>query len=1131
MTRRLALVGCLAFSGLAALVYQVVWTRLLGFAFGTSTEAIGTVLAIFFAGLALGNLLAARGLARARRPLLVYALLEAGIGAFALASLPALQRLPAVYAAAGADRGPAVAVLLRVALATALLLPPTLAMGATLPLVARGLVAEDRTLGRWSALLYTANTFGAVLGAYACGFWLIPGIGLARTVLAAAAANGVVAVAALALARGLRAPALPEPTPAAVATGGRRGRGWFLLFFAVSGFVAIGYEIVWSKVFSIVMEGTLYGITAVLAADLLGLALGSLAIARRVDAIRDLPRAFGLLHVAIAATVALGITAVPWLPLGLHVLARLLRGGDAVQVLLLLAAPLVVVPTALFGAAFPVLIRIYTSRAARAGEGIGVATAVNTAGSIAASGIVSFWAVPALGVDGSLYALLLLDLGVALLVLLRFQTSAGRERLAATGVATAVLMLIALGYDGVRVERAVVGRWLGADTLAEYRAGVDRVSNQIERVLEGRSSIVTVHKNASGRVLRTNGLPEASHSFAAPYFSLETQLLGVLPYLLADEPRRALVIGFGGGATVDALLETQIAEVSVVELEPRVIEAAQLLYGGGPTPLHDPRVHLRIDDGRNALLLARARGGPRYDVIASQPSHPWVAGAANLFTEEYFALARENLSEGGVFAAWVNGVRTDPESALAILTSFERVFPGALVVAGGGATPRESLILLGARQPLRVDTQRAARRLREPAVAASLALQQVDSLESLLARCEGRIADFARIEPGAANTDDNAFVETRVPRRLAWSALDFGSIERRLAPDAPVLPPSTAPVDVAAVARGVLALGPAGAGWPFAAKLDRLLRVHGRDVDPVAAASLRAEAALHDPAAEAAALVSLRELAARAPDRAEPLRAIGRHLAEQRRDYQAAAGAFEQAFARSGDPSDAFDAARAWHAVDRSRAYAWSDRIPPEARSRFARLASYDAERALAERAPVAELRERYAALLAYRDTPEGRRSPEIEALAAALADALGDAGAARAHRDADRRAREERAAPLIARAERALDQGDLASAADALGAASGLVPGEPRVLEANARLALARRDPAALAQALAELRSWAPSLIEAVAQENRWRQRVGLALLSEHDALEIARGGQLAAGRESAAAPPPGPRTVPAGG
>ena len=167
MQQRWAIVPCLVLSGLTALVYQIIWTRQLGFAFGTTTEAIGTVLAVFFGGLALGNGLAARWLPRLRRPLRVYALLELGIGAFALVSLPLLRHLDTVYAQLGASQSPeamASVTALRLAAAAAILLPPTLAMGATLPVVARGLVSEYATLGRWSAILYAANTLGAGSG-------------------------------------------------------------------------------------------------------------------------------------------------------------------------------------------------------------------------------------------------------------------------------------------------------------------------------------------------------------------------------------------------------------------------------------------------------------------------------------------------------------------------------------------------------------------------------------------------------------------------------------------------------------------------------------------------------------------------------------------------------------------------------------------------------------------------------------------------------------------------------------------------------------------------------------------------------------------------------------------------------
>lgn len=1106
MGRRPFLVACLVFSGLAALVYQVIWTRLLGLALGTTTESIATVLGVFFGGMALGNLVAARRLSRIDRPLRVYALLELAIGLFALGSLPLLRGLDHLYASLAAQHGPVLTAALRLLAAAIVLLPPTMAMGATLPVVARGLVAEDGALGRWSAILYAANTFGAVLGAYLSGFWLLPELGLGRSIFAAASVNVGVALFVLAAAGGQRVAHAAAPAsdalPPAREPASAVSRTPFLFFFGVSGFVAIGYEIVWSKVFGIVMEGTLYGFSAVLSAYLLGIAAGSLAVARRVDRIRNLPRAFGLLHLAIAASVAIGMAGIPYLPFALRRLASAGGGGDAVHLLFALVAPIVLLPTALFGAAFPVLIRIYTQRAERAGEGVGIATAVNTAGSILASLAVGFWMIPAVGMDATLYLLLLLDLAIATLVLLRFQPGPIRERTASAGLAAAVLLGVAFFFGGVGAEKAIEGRTLQPSSLADYTASLDRVAGSRAFLSEGRTSIVTVHDTSLARTLQNNGLPEAGVLLGPPYLARETVLLGVLPYLLAADPKRALVIGLGGANTVDALARTRLASIEAVELEPGVVDAARVLYAGRESPLSDARVRVRIGDGRHELLIGREAGGPRYDVIASQPSHPWVAGAANLFTEEYFALARESLTEGGVFALWVNGFRTDPESFLALVASFERVFPGALLVDAGWARPRDSLLLLGARAPIRIDTARLTARLEEPRLRELLALFAIDRPERLLALSEGPAAAFAALSPAASNTDDNAFVETRIPRRLEWSILDFGAIEDRLDAQAPVLAPIDGAADVAAIARGLVdnADGRPGAPpereWPYAKRLRRLLRAHGRSLDETTRETLLADAETRSTAHEADAVARLRALAEGARTRPEPLRAIGLHLALRKQDFAGAASAFAAAFERSGDPQDAFDAGRALHHVDAAGSFAWFDRIPAADRARFARLAVYDTERALAAGTRGAAMRPLYEALLRYRDTPEGRLLPEVPELLARAADAAGDAGAARMWSDVAFQQRLTYGTAALGRARAALEAGRLDEVAGPLADAQRALPADTRVLELRARLARAQGDAEALDRALAALRDLAPSLEMAVAAENRFRTQLGLPLL-----------------------------------
>jgi len=1088
------IVACLVFSGLSALVYQLIWTRLLGFSLGTSTEAISIVLAVFFGGLALGNLAAARWLERVERPLRVYARLEAGIGLYALLSLPVLRRLDQAFAWLGTPESEAGLVALRIALAVCVLLPPTIAMGATLPVVARGLVSRDGSLGRGAAHLYTANTLGAVLGAYLCGFWMIPELGLTRSIAIAGAINLAVAALVGALSARGEGVARTEAAPSArgtIPTGPQRAL--YLTCFAASGFVAIGYEIVWSKVFGVVMEGTLYGFAAVLSAYLLGIGIGSLAISRRVDAIGDLPRAFAILHVAIGASVVVGTWAVPLLPFAYATLSRVAPAGDAVHLLYLLVLPIILVPTALFGAAFPILIRLDAGRAERVGRSIGIATAVNTAGSIAASLMVGFWWIPTLGMDGSLFTLLMIDFAAALALLVGFQSTGGAARLRALAGSAAVVGTVALSFGGVHIEDAIAGRQLEATDLRDYLRGLGEQGTTRGVTIEGRSSIVSVHSTDEARVLRTNGLPESGVSYAPPHASLEATFLGVWPYLLARDPQRALVIGLGGGNTLSALLPTRVESIDVVELERGVARAVGLLHEGLPNPLDDPRVRLRVADGRNDLLLHRWSGAPGYDLITSQPSHPWRVGAANLFTEEFFRLARGALRPGGIFATWLNGFRIDPDALLSVVTSFERIYPGALLVdvSRGG---RRAFLLLGSTGPLGLDADLLSERLAEPALADYLADFEIGGTAAFLARIEGPARVFAAIDPGAANTDDNAFVESRTPRSLRWQHLDFTEIEARLPRDAPLLPEMRGQTSAAAVAAALLERGE-GSSWVHRRSLERLLGQFRDVIPPWQARLLLARGDLGDPAREAAALATLDELTNHPPARLEALRARGAHLARHRSAWREAALDFAAAWTDSGATEDAYDAGRALHPVDPTGAWAWFARIPADRRGDYPRLAFYAADRALRRGTSVEILRDRLAALQSFLESDEGRRYPGAHELAARIAWRLGDTFTARAHADADGRARAGQASSALRHAETALEEGRLDAARGALARAAPLIPGDPRLATLVAELGAAEKDVRATSRALAELQRWATTREEGLRAENRFRARHGLAL------------------------------------
>ncbi|HME70062.1 MAG TPA: hypothetical protein VKM54_09375 [Myxococcota bacterium] len=1110
--RRLAITACLLFSGLAALIYQVIWTRFLGFAFGTTTEAIGTVLAVFFGGMALGNLWAAHRLCRLRRPLRVYGWLEGGIGLWAFGSLPLLERMDRLYALLGQGAGPAAGLILRLCASAALLLPPTVAIGATLPVVAR-LVGEDRTRGRWSAILYSANTLGAVLGAYASGFWLVPHFGLARAILVAGGVSLCVGASALFMGKDAMAPS-PTPrvddfTPHAEelpsdALGVERrdrlvpngARKIFLFLFGISGFVAIGYEIVWSKLLGIILEGTLYGFAAALSVYLLGIALGSLAVARSVDQIRDLPRAFALLHAGIAATVCIGIRAVPYLPFALQRLTSAIGGGDPVHLLLLVAAPLVLLPMALSGASFPILIRICSREASDVGGAIGVATAINTAGSIVASLCIGFWAVPLLGLDATLYALVLINVGIALAALLSVPSSPAPPRIGALAFTLTVALTVALTFPGARAGAAIAGRNVKSDTLEGYRSDVSRIESSLRFLAEGRNSVVTVHQTPGGRMLDNNGLAEGELRYGPPYLGLGEVLLGVLPYLGAGSPKRALVVGLGGGNTLNALRATAVAKIDVAELEPKVLEGLNVLYEGRESPLTDPRISVIWNDGRNELLRGRYAPTQRYDIIASQPSHPWLAGAASLFTEEFFSLARANLTDTGVFALWVNGFRTDSASILAIATSFERIFPGSVMVDAGAGRPRESLLLLGGLRPMKLRPAVLAERLDEPGLRALLRLFGIEKPEDLLARFEGPTASFASILPAASNTDDNAFVEMHIPHLKIGATPDFAEIEGRLAATAPVLPESEGEIDIAAVASALLHLFKGQPEWAYTPKLERLLRVHGTKLDPVTSQSLLLAGKLCRRDSRPSALAQLRVLAAASRDRPEPLRVLGRDLAARARDFRGAGDAFAEAYARSRDPEDAFDAARAYHHVDPTLAAKWAEKIAPKDRARFPRLVVYEAEHALGGRADREALRDLLAAVLRYRDSDEGREQPRLNALASELAAALGDDRAARRYADLDHEGREARARPILQLAADAIASGNMDEASKAVVEAEELLPGSARVADLRVRLAAKRSDPRALALALADVRAAAVTVADGISAENMLRLELGLPLL-----------------------------------
>ena len=793
---------CFFASGAAGLIYEVVWSKEFSYLLGNSLHAVATVVAAFLGGLALGARFLGTTLSRRGDGARTYAWLECGVGVLGLASLPLLHGLDplvgALYRGLGADS--AGFALARFAILFAVLLPPTALMGATLPVLVahlgRGFVGEEL------AGLYAVNTFGAVAGSVVAGFALLPGVGLAGTVWVAAGLNFLVAGFALRVAvqsRGPSAgaaktraapapaaaipiavrPAAPAPPPvvaaiAAVAAHGAEATGaprpglprvLFATLFALSGFVALVFQIAWVRLFSLVFGSSVYSFSAVLCIYLLGLALGSAMAGPFLR--RGVSMAhFGRLQIALALATALMLLAFSRLPDWVYTLGdaagarwSVLLAGEAA-----LCAALLLVPCALLGAAFPIATRLLQVR--DGGHATGFAYAVNTLGTIAGSLAAGFLAVPWWGVQGTHLAALLLSLAIGLVSLSLAGAWGGRNPRDMILARSGVVVVLALAFFAPkwdpRVMSAGVFRPIQANNLklaAELRPGRGGTvmrGTRGDSVLfyrEGVNGSVLVATDDEGkeRWLRVSGKTDASTS------DMETQvLLGLLPAACADSGARTLVIGLGSGFTLSAALAAGAGPTQVIELEPRVVEASRFFHAAGEQPLDDPRVHLSVGDARTHLAHTRER----FDLIVSEPSNPWIVGVNNLFTVDFYRRVRRALGERGVFCQWMQLYELSPATFASMLASFLEVFPDGHAFSVTGA-----LDVLLVAMPL--DRGIALERLHGPAALRLLARAKIPSVDALAGYYTCPFSALRAVAAGAPlNRDDRPVVEYRAPRDL-----------------------------------------------------------------------------------------------------------------------------------------------------------------------------------------------------------------------------------------------------------------------------------------------------------------------------------------------------------------------------
>jgi len=770
-------------SGATALAYQILWMRELQLVFGTSTLAISTLLASFMVGLAAGGLAIARYADRITRPLAAYGILELGIGIYALIFPLLLAAVTPVYLEAwrALEPGPVLFGSFQFGLVGILLLLPTAAMGATLPLLARFATTRLGSAGDRIGTLYAVNTFGAVAGIWLCGFLLLPQIGIFGTTLTVAVANLLLGILALSLDRRASGIELTVEIDLQVAEARPPVVVAVLVAIGLAGFSALVYEVAWTRLLALMLGSSAYTFSVMLIAFLVGIAIGGKLGGRYSDRLlraggrSRVLYAFALVEVGIVALAYATMYLYPELPfwyVQLYDQLGVAQWPEAVWWVSLLLAGLVMTPPAiLMGMHFPLAVRAVVGNGEKLGRPVGVVYGVNALGGAVGAFLAGFVLLPAVGMQGTIFAAAAGGLVAAgILVLYAAQGSRRRWALLSPIALAALAFLFVAQRPPWNPMLMTAGMYHYVSNFDDHsRAGVFRYSVDLYDLIyyeEGLSSVVTVAQNtgSSHRWLAINGKVDASTTDDMP-----TQvLLSLLPMQFVEQPGDVMVIGLASGVTAGAAsLVPEVESLQIVELEPAVARAARFFDEWNHSVLADPRVQLVHNDARNHLLLAET---DRYDIIVSEPSNPWISGVSHLFTREFLELGKSRLKPGGAWSQWVPMYGMDSRDLRSILKTFAEVYPHVLVYA---TIENADLVLVGSVSPLQAAQGVANHLFDQPAVAAELQRANINSAVGLNSLLLMDRADIVAMSAGVPlNTDDNMFIEYSTSRK---PHLDTGS--------------------------------------------------------------------------------------------------------------------------------------------------------------------------------------------------------------------------------------------------------------------------------------------------------------------------------------------------------------------
>jgi spermidine synthase len=776
-------------SGAAALMYEVVWVRSLSLIFGGTHLAVTTVLSVFMGGLALGSFFIGKRVDAVKNPLRLYGLLEIGIALSAVIFMVLMKIYPAIYIllVQGKENAALYLAFIRVLFAFGALIGPTTLMGGTLPLLTRFVSSRPEKLGGRLSFLYGFNTLGAVVGTVAAGFWLLRFYSVSTTLYIAILINSLIGILSIVIAP--KASIVPErltgePNDAdlnsigqssdrAAAPGELEVRFPFRIVFlgiGISGFCALGYEVLWTRILTLTIGTSVYGFTIMLAAFLTGIAFGSQTygllqkmLPSKTLGTKNQIIGFGLVQCIIGVCALLVTFYVRDLPVNSINLYKFYM-GRGIEVFaarqwanLTLAFSYMVVPAFFMGLAFPIAGSVNAVYRKKAGHAVGNVLAANTIGAILGSAVSGYFLIYIFGIERSLQLLTVLNIGLGLLVMLSIRNIKLLNR-GVVALTAAVLALLIFRPNFMRMWDAEFFAIFqnnlpeAYDTPEKKRDAVENTDVLYYR--EGVDSTISSIKIKGGdQALLVNGKVVASSAAQDRQCQLT---LGHLPMLLHKNPRKILVIGLGTGMTLGAVsVHPNLEELTLVEIEPSVIGAARTFEKFNNYVLDNPKLQIVFNDGRNFLTTTKNK----YDVITADPIHPWTQGSGYLYTAEYFNLASRHLLPGGIMCQWLPIY----ELSVADLKSVARTFSRSFRYTMAWMTQYDAE-LIGSNEPIIINEAELERRIARPSISKDLDPVMMGTATDFLSYfVMGSEAITAFSRDGIINTDDNLYLEFSTP--------------------------------------------------------------------------------------------------------------------------------------------------------------------------------------------------------------------------------------------------------------------------------------------------------------------------------------------------------------------------------